>query len=392
MASLTIQDLTTPVTRQEVQASIYNILASVGVDTTAWSSGSVVRTMIVGVSVVLAAFSQLMALIARSGFLAMSAGAWLTIVAKQVYNVDRIPASFASGTLLVSNSSGAVYALDPDDLVIANVNTGATFRNTAAIVINPGAINYEIALAAVEAGSDSTSNPGTLTQVVTAGLTGVTVTNPSSLVGLDAEGDAALRARCSETLGALSPMGPWDAYTAALHNAVRADGSSLGITRIRLQADGYGRVFIYAATASGEVPPTDLVIADDAVQRYAAPQAITAIVDTATAVIIPVTYSVWMYNTSGLTPTQIESAIGSALSAFMAAQPIGGNIIGSDPGKVFVDGIRTAIGAALTQIFHVVVTAPALDVEPGLTGVPMLGLVTATAINQVPPPEGYVVS
>jgi hypothetical protein len=386
--ALSVQDLTTPVTRQQVQASIYNVLASVGVDTTAWSSGSVVRTMIVGVSVVLAAFSQLMALLARAGFLALSSGDWLTLVAKYVYNVERIEASFASGVLYVSNSSGASYGLDPGDLIVANAN-GFTFRNLAAIVVGPGASNIVVDIAATEAGSASTSNPGSITRVVSS-LNGVTCTNPASLVGLDAEGDTALRARASESLGALSPMGPWDAYTAAIHNAKRADGSSLGVTRIRLKADGYGRLYVYMATAAGAVPGSDVIIADTAVQRWAAPQAITAIVNSATAYLIPVTYTVWMYNTSGLTEQQIKDTIASALTAFMETQPIAGNVIGADPGRVFTDAIRAAISNARPEIFHVEVTAPGTPyVEPGLTGVPMLGTVTPTAINQVPPPEGY---
>ncbi len=388
-----LDDLTTPVTRAEVEASIYQVLGVVGVNTTSWKPGAVVRTMIAAVAIVLSAFSTLQAKIARSGFLDLSSGDWLTLVAHYVYGVDRIQASFATGQVTLTNSGGGVYSGDADDLIFSNSTTKQTFRNIASFSI-PAVTTVTLDIQASEQGSASTSAPGAI-DTLTTPLLGVTCSNALSVIGRDAEDDPSLRARCSEKLGALSPFGPWDAYASAVRNATHADGTSLGITRFRNTKDGSGNVYTYLATASGGVGgtvgdlTTDLGLADYAIQQLAAPLAVTAHTLSATPVTIAPTYEVWMYNTSGQSPSQVQALIATALGNFMSSQPIGGNVISTDPGKVFVDAIRAVIANTLPQIFHVVVSLPAADVTLAITEVPVLGAPVCIAVHQSAPPEGF---
>ena len=389
----TLDDLTKPVTRAEVEASIYQVLSILGVNTTSWKPGGVVRTMIAAVSIVLSAFSTLQADIARSGFLELSRDKWLTLVARYVYGVERIEATFATGQVTLTNSGGGVYSGDPDDLIFSNSSSGKTYRNTAAFSL-PALGTITLDIQATEQGSASTSAPGGI-DTMTTPLLGVTCSNALAVIGADAELDPSLRARCSETLGALSPFGPWDAYASAVRNATHADGSSLGITRTRITKDGSGNVYVYLATASGAVTgtvgdlTTDLGLADEAIQQLAAPLGVTAHTLSATLNTITPTYEVWMYNTSGSNPTQVQTVIATALGAFMQSQPIGGNIIAPAAGKVFVDAIRATIAATFPEIFHVVVTLPAADVTLAITEVPVLGTPVCSGIHQIAPPEGF---
>lgn len=389
-----LDDLTTPLTRAEVETAIYQVLSLVGVNTTSWKPGAVVRTMIVAVSIVLSAFSTLQAKIARSGFLELSSGDWLTLVAYYVYGVPRLTATFATGQVTLTNSAGGVFSGDADDLIFSNSTTGKTYRNTAAFSIGALA-TVTLDIQATEVGSASTSAPGAI-DTMTTPLPGVTCSNALAVIGRDAEEDPPLRTRCSETLGALSPFGPWDAYASAVRNATHSDGTSLGVTRVRITKDGSGNVYVYLASASGAVLgtvgdlSTDLGIADEAIQQLAAPLAVTAHTLSATAVPIAVTYEVWMYNTSGSTPTQVQNTIATALGTFMSAQPIGGNIISPAAGKVFVDAVRAVIAGTFPGIiFHVAVTLPAADVTLAITEVPVLGTIVCTAIHQSAPPEGF---
>ena len=388
-----LDDLTTPVTRAEVVASIYEAFGVVGVNTTSWKPGAVVRTMIAVVSIVLSGFSVLQAKIARSGFLALSSGDWLTLVAHYVYGVDRILANFATGQVTLTNSAGGVFGGDADDLIFSNSTTGKTYRNTSAYSIGAlGTVTLDIQ--ASEQGSASTSAPGAI-DTLTTPLLGVTCSNALAVIGRDAEKDPPLRTRCSELLGALSPFGPWDAYASAVRNATHTDGTSLGITRVRLVKDGSGNVYVYLASDSGAVTgtvgdlATDLGIADEAIQQLSAPLGVTAHTLTATAVTIAPTYEVWMYNTSGQSPSQVQALIATALGDFMASQPIGGNVISPAAGKVFVDAIRAVIAGTLPQIFHVVVSLPAADVTLAITEVPVLGTPVCIAVHQSAPPEGF---
>lgn len=392
--TFSLADLVQPVTRQEVQASIYEALGILKINTTSWKPGSPPRVMIVAVSVVLSGFSELVSLTAKSGFLELAEGDWLTHVAHYVYGVDRIEASFASGTVTLDNTGGGEYDLDPDDLIVQNPTTGRTYRNTDPVTMTAGQLGVQVAVVATESGQGSTSPPGTITELTTP-LIGVECTNDAALVGRDRESDTALRARCSEKLGALSPMGPWDAYSSAVRNATRPDGSSLGVTRIRTTKDGYGHVTTYIATASGAVPgdaedpATDLGIANEAIQRKAAPLAVTAFTRTADPLPIAVDYELWMYNTSGRSEDEIRSTIATRLATFMSNQPIAGNVIDDPPGYVYHDAIRAVIAGSYPQIFHVDVLNPPDDVEVGDTEVPVLSGAVTGVLNQVPPPEGH---
>jgi phage-related baseplate assembly protein len=389
--AFTLDELTTPLTRQQVEAKIYEVIATLGTTTTTWKPGAVARTMIVACSIVIAAFSQLTALIARSGFLELASGAWLALVAWYVFGVEKEYGTYAEGSITLTNTGGGIYTFDVDDLTVSNPASGKTYRNTSAFSLS-ALSTVTVAIRAVEAGSNSTSGPGTITAMETT-IPGVTCMNAAAVIGLDEEADPTLRARCGEKLGSLSPMGPWDAYSYAARNARRSDLTRIGVTRVRSVKDGFGNLTVYVATASGTVTgapndiTTDLGAVNEAIQRLAAPLAVTANVASATPLAIPVTYRVWMYNTSGLTQAEIVAAIAAKLVAFMAGQPMGGNILGVT-GKIYRDAIATAIGAALPQIFHVIVDTPSGDTTLSISQVPVLGTVTPTAITQIPPSEG----
>jgi phage-related baseplate assembly protein len=387
---LTLAQLTTPLTRQEVQASIYSVLARLGVNTASWKSGAVVRTIVVGVSVVLAAFSTLMADVARSGFLEFSEGAWLVLVARHVYGVEKTMATFATGQVTLTNPGGGSFAFEPGDLIVANTVTGLTYRNTLAATL--GALTtVTIDVVATEAGSGGNAAPHAITTITNTLIGGVTCDNALGMTAVDEESDAALRLRCQERLGALSPMGPWDAYAYAVRNATRADGQAIAVNRIRITKDGYGNVYVYVASADGLVTGGDLTIAADAVDQWATPQAVTAHVIAATPYALNVTAEVWAYNTGGLTNAQIEAAIVARMTLFCSAQPVGGNVLvpATGVGYVFADAVRAAVAAAVApQTFHVTLTAPAADITLAVTDVTTVGTVTIT-VHQVAPPEGF---
>lgn len=383
-----------PATDEEVEAKYYEILGTIGVTTTQWSPGSVLRTYIEGTSILVSALSEVMALMTRSGYLEFSEDEWLTQVAHYVYGVDRILATFATGKVTLSNAGGALYSLGPGDLVVTNPTTRKTYRNEAAIVLNPLSTVTDVPIVAVEAGADSTSAPGAINTLVTT-LLKVTVTNPAAVIGDDEEKDPQLRDRCYAKLGSLSPFGPWDAYRYAALNATRLDGSNCGVTRTQNDRDGYGNQYTYVATESGGVPGTvgdlntDLGCVDDAIQRKAAPLSVTAHTIAATEVNVPVSYEVWMYNTASYTPAQAVDVINKALGAMFAVLPIGGAAITPGAtGYVYRDAVLSEIDAAIPEIFHVAVTAPAADQALAVGQVAVLGIITGV-VHPVPPTEGF---
>lgn len=389
--ALTLEKLTTPLTVDEVKTSIYQVLAAVGTNTTGWKPGAVVRTIVAAVAILVASLSELMALIAKSGFLELAEGDWLTLVAKYVFGVKRVEATFAVGQVTLSNSSGGVYVFDPGDLVVINPTRKKTYTNTTAFTLGALETGKVIDIRAVEVGADSTSPPGTISEIETP-LIGVTCTNAAAVVGLDAETDPVLRTRCLEKLSSLSPNGPRDAYAFVARGATRPSGELIGVTSVRVsKSSDTGIVTVTVAGASGSIsgdvndPLTDLGAINMQIQTSVVSDGVTAFVQSALPLAIPITYEAWVYNVASLTPAQIQTQIASKLTTFMSSQPIGGNVIPPAVGKVFKDAIWTAIGATRPEIFHVVVTAPAGDVDVAEMQKPILGAVTCTAIHLVEP-------
>lgn len=385
-----LSDLTTPLTVAEIKTAIYDTIAAEGVATTSWKPGAVARTIIAGVSIVLAAMSSLIALIARSGFLSESEGGWLTITAREIYDTERSEGTFASGTVEADNATGSVYNVNAGDLVLLNTTTGATYRNTANITIGSMATGVEIAVVAEQLGSDGTAQVGEIDDLVTP-LLGVTVSNPAAIVGTDEQSDTSLRTAAQERSGALSPNGPSDAYSYFAKAAVRAaDGTNVGVTRVKVTPDGSGGVTVLVATATGGVTgtqgnaATDLGAVYAEVEANAVPLGVTLTTTSATALSVAVTATLWVRETYSLTDTQIGDAVEDALTLLMSEMPIGGDVISPAVGKVYRAAIQACISDTIgyANLVNMTLAAPASDVEPTASEAPVVGTVTLT-INRV---------
>lgn len=389
-----IDDLTTPLTTDQVRSAIYSVLAATGVTTTNWKPGAVVRTIITGVAIVASSLSGLISLLARSSFLALSSGDWLTLVALYGYGVTRVPATFATGFVTLTNTSGANYTLDPGDLILANPTTNKAYSNTSTFTLLAHT-SLTVPVQAVELGSASTSFGGEISRVVSA-LSGVSCSNALAVAGTDAEQDVPLRSRCTAKLGALSPNGPRDAYDFVARSATRADSSNIGVSRTKVVRLPGGILDVYVASVSGAISGTvgdlssDLGRVDDAMQRQSTPLGVTLNTFTVSTQAVDVTYEVWLYNTTSMAPADIATAIAKSLQALIQVQPIGGNVIPPDTGRIYISALEGAITAATDlsgarlPFFRALVTSPAGDLAVGASAVATLGAVTATAIHIVP--------
>jgi len=385
-----LETLTTPLTVAEIKTAIYDTMAANGVDTTAWKPGAVVRTMVAGVAIILAAFSSLIALLARSGFLSLSEGEWLTLVARYVYNTERITATFATGSVTIDNASGNIYAIDPGDLILLNTATDATYRNTELVNIGSMQTGVIVAVQADIEGSGGTAAAGAIDDFVTTFL-GLSVTNDAALVGTDAELDPELRSRAELATGALSPNGPADAYRYFAASAVRAaDGEAIGVTRIKVTPDGAGGVAVVVATGSGGVtgtsgdPDTDLGAVHLAMEENAVPLGITLTTTSATVTTVAVTATVWVLETLADTDATLESAVQDALNALLAGMPIGGVVISPADGKVYKQALEGAVSSVFgTSLVNLSMGTPAADTTLTGSQAPVMGTLTLT-ITRVP--------
>jgi hypothetical protein len=336
----------------------------------------VVRTIIAGTSIVLSAFSELQAAIAKGGFLELASGSWLTLVARHVFGLERLKGTFATGHVTLTNTRSGSYRGGADDLIVQNPESGKEYRSTGPWSLAAGPSTATVDVRAVELGSESTSQTGEITKLVTT-LSGVTVTNINALAGTDPEDDESLKRRCLDRAGALSPNGPRDAYGHVARNAKRENGDAIGVTRVATQADGKGRVDVWVATPSGALDSSDLGRISQAIEEQAEPLAVNAVVQSASNLSVPITYELWMYSSAGLTSGEVEKLVSDAVTKLLQNAPIGGHLVNGDR-RLYLSDIASAIDSVRPEIFRVAISQPRADIPVLINQAPVVGDISGT--------------
>jgi len=371
-------------TKAEIYARGLALADSLGLTTTSWAPGDPTRSLYHFVAEVLSTLEGNVAGYMKSAFLDYSTGDWLTVMADQVYGVTRVEATYASGSVTLTNAGGGVYTIEVGDIVLRASLSGKTYTNTSGGTLS-GSSTLTLDFAADEAGSDSSAAATEIDELVTSML-GVTCSNASAFVGVDAEEDAALVARCRAKLGTLSATGPRDAYDYVVRDSTLTGVTD--ITRSRTIADSAtGDVTVYVAGASGAVAGASVTAAQAAVEEWAAPLCITPTVTNSVALTIAVTYEIWLYSSVGETEATIKAAIEDALGTLYAARPIGGDIIApATTGKLYQSLIASAIRAVYpNHAFRVSVSLPVGDTSMAINEVATLGTVTGTVHLETAP-------
>ncbi len=364
---IALSDLTKEVTADEAKATLYAVCVALGLPTTGWLSGAVVRTLIAVVAVVISGMSRLIARIARGGFRTLAEGDWLTLLAKDQYGLDRIGAEYATGTVRLTKTGGAVYTLDPGDVILKHNSNQVFYTNRDAISL-AGATTVDAVFVAMAAGSASDAAIGEITQFVTP-LNGVTASNTTAFQGQDQESDADLRARCAAQFASLSPAGPADAYTITA-KASNLSGILIGINRVVVQNISPGFVKVLCAKRAGEITPQEETQVTADLQAIT-PIGITSYAVTATAMPTIIRYTAYAYQ-SNSTALAIKQKITTALIAWLETRPIGG-----DNGGLWVSAIHSVILNADPSIYRVALALPAADITMSPTWVATAGEIQA---------------
>jgi len=361
------------------------IATALGLPVESWATGDPTRSLYHIVAEALEEFETVVAAMIAAGFLSYATGEWLILLAYELFGVVAVSATYASASdYILTNTGGAVYDFDAGDITLKS-DDGFTYRNTTGghLASGPGT-TLVISIVADVAGSDSSALAGEITELVTDYL-GVTGTNPTALVGLDAESEASIRQRCRDKLASLSPNGAADAYAYVSRNPDLTGITSVTRTRTIPDSDT-GLVTHYVAGASGALSGPDVAAVQAAILTWCTPLCITPTVVSASNATFNITYTVKIYNTVNLTDTQIKAGIATVLAAMFKERPISGDgWTPSTAGKMYVSLIEAAIRSAYPEhIFSIVVSSPASDTTLAVSDVPVLGTITGT-VQQVAP-------
>lgn len=359
--ALTLSSLITAATRAQLYEKALAIATALGLPVTSWAPGDPTRSLFHFVSAELETLEGIVAKYIGSGFLDLATGDWLVRLAQQVYGYDARTATYATATVQLTNGGGGQFEIEAGALTFKSTTSGKTYHNTTGGTLLPSG-SLSVSVVADEAGSASSALIGDIDSLVTT-LLRVSCSNTTAAVGLDAESEDSIRQACKDKLGALSPNGPADAY------AYVARASSLtGVTTVTrskvIDSSRTGNVVVYVAGASGAVGASEVAAVRAAIAKWATPQCMTVSVGSATAVSVPITYQLWVYQAINKTEAEIKAAVADAVNSMFAKRPIGGDVLpGETAGKLYLRLIETTIGKVFPEhTYRVSVSAPTGDI------------------------------
>jgi Baseplate J-like protein len=345
--TLSIDDLAAELDASQLWALLFALADAAGLPVTAMQSTEAPRSLITTFSAWAASVYNgpiRSAMRAQYGDMVVETSrTWATFWGLSFFGVAPDDATFAEGPVKLTNTKGGSWSFAPGTYLVKNSLLDKQFVNTETVTLAawPGSGSYPtqtVNFRAIEPGSGSTSTAGTIDTTVTAS-NGVTVTNTSSIVGLDEESLTDFVVRARQTPALISPNGPKAAYEVVLRRTLRSDGSRIACNRVRVRAPtGNGTVRSVVAGPSGALPVADVNRMLLNLRTLAEPWGITAQVVSATNVLVNYNITAYAKQSPTLDGAVIISAGTSAIQSFVNSASIGGwNKLGGDSGFVYHD-------------------------------------------------------
>lgn len=349
--SLSITDLLTSMTSDQVFDQFVANCEALGVPASKWRKGGVARTILRVCAIAFSMFTVLVVAATGSAWLETSSGAWLRLLARSVYGVIAREATFASGVLTLTNAGGGVYTYGAREATFLDTKTKKTYVNSAPFSL--GALtSLDVDIIATEAGSASSAPPSEIDALVTV-MTGVTCLNAAAVVGLDAISDPDLRQQCLDRLGAMSVRGVRTAYRYAVSVALNA-GVPVNINRVSITRSSHtGVVSVVVASPSGTPSAGDVTACADSIEAIARPEAVTSNTTGASAVAYTASLTIWARSAPGLVASHVKTLVDARLIDFFKNYDIGGLKQGTSAPGVYASGVDAAVGDAHPSIFSV---------------------------------------
>lgn len=287
---------------------------------TAWQPGDTALVLLEVFAATLVILKNIIRKIAGGGLLKFSSGAWLTILADNLYDCQRATGQVAMGYVTLADVfSAGPFSITPDSLLFQTAS-GLRYRSAQSATLTMGSTLSLLVKA--ESPGPQYNVGGQAITIMGTPLPGVTVTNAINWItqqGTNDETDPDLIARCIGKWSSLAFALPGDAYAYWAKQA--APGT---VTRAQSVVDSDpthpGRVLLYVAGSSGPVAGSVVT----AVQTAVFPRVpLTGDLLTISAPVNTLTLTGSVYNLASFNDT-IVLAVETAIIAFFSTIPVGG--------------------------------------------------------------------
>lgn len=391
---LTLSDVLSSATAAQWEAQILSYATSLGLTATSWQPGGVARTIIAVMANALAQADAVTTGIAAGGYLDTAAAVtdeygpgWLDLVAQYVFGVTRTAATQGTSSVVIVNTGAAIGPI-PAGAYHLQAASGNTYRNSGVITLATGSTT--VAITCDQFGEQDTIGT-TVTPITT--YPGVTPSTAPGFVGLlstavgtPAEKNAALVARCRDKVGALAPkLGNASSYRyfALTTTEPGYPLPATPITRVSVDADTYtGAVSVFLANASGVVTAPDVALMQAYLDDVATPDSASMACFSATSVTVNFAMQVYCPQSYA---SQVATDVQNAWNAYIAALPIGGELLEGGGGYgVSYNGVEDYIARAVPYIrtqttqLNGTTSSVVLTVVPPFNDVAVSGTITVT--------------
>lgn|SRR5512133_120643 len=358
-----LEQLTAPLTPEQVKSTLYSVLAKLGINVTSWKPGHPVRTLIAATSTLFSSYTYWSSNAVKSKFLTLARGPWLTATAKLDYGTERNEETFAEGSVTLRNDSPNEYDFDPEDIAF-EYKTFAddgltpvkyTYQNTTAITVPVGfpAANEQLVAVRCTVPGAKSSIPPNATLTLVPAYEGLSVSVGSPINGADEETDQSLIIRSQSAASAMSPNGPSDAYR-YWATSVKVNGAPI-CTRVQVVRGNPLTVFL--GNDSSGVTGESLELLKRELYANVVPLGVVANIVSGTNKLIYVSYTVWVRKTTTLSVLAIKSAIDAALANYFAKFPMGGDPVAvvdtlhpAGTRWMYFDSLKSVVETALNGI------------------------------------------
>lgn len=206
-ATITLEQLLTAQTSQQIFDLLISVYQSVGFPVTAWQLGGMERTRLAAISTTMAdQITNQIPILAASGFVDFAQqlpGQWLPMLAQELYNLQQLPAQFADGYILLTNATSSTININSNQLIAVFPSGNRYFNLISGTLPSLGTLSlpFQSEFAQNTAGGlnynqDETNTAGLL---LATPLPGVSITNPAATFTTPTHTGA--------SLGTLTPSG-----------------------------------------------------------------------------------------------------------------------------------------------------------------------------------------
>lgn len=316
--ALSYAQLISPMSKEDIEQGILDVLELAGFPVTAWQSGSAPRTLIQAFASVSEDAWLTIGKIARGVVYGTSKGLWLDALGLGFYNEARKDPVSTVVTVRLTDHGGGPYTVTAGAFIVGTSNGKYQYRAITGGTLPLGGV-LDISVQAVQVGQAYNVGIGQINTLVTS-LPTVTCSNlvAPSIYGADTESDDVYSARLPLKWGTLSTGSPVPAYEfwalswPGVSRTYIDDRNPDGANSLRVYVDASGAVtglqnFLQPGTGYGKAP---------------AGTKVTVVAATQASIVLPLTISVKAGQVATAQP-EIEAN----LTAYADSVRIGGTVV-----------------------------------------------------------------